>query len=86
MHDFAPVDLGGLAIISWVLVKVLGPFARALATRIAGKASVTTATDPAVPQLREELEQLQERVDFLERTLASRRPPADLPRARPPVE
>ena len=84
MHDFALVDLGGLALISWVLVRVLGPFASALAKRIGGQASIATTTDPAVPQLREELEQLQERVDFLERTLASRQP-AELPRVRTPV-
>jgi len=33
------------------------------------------AEDPAVPQLRQELDQLQERVDFLERALASQQPP-----------
>lgn len=85
MHDFTLIDLGGLAAVSWVLVKVLGPFARALAKRIEGRAPIATTTDPAVPQLREELEQLHERVDFLERILASRQPPDELPQARTPV-
>jgi len=71
--------------IAWVLVRVLGPVASALAKRIGGRVSITTATDPAVAQLRAELEQLHERVDFLERTLASRQPPAELPRVRTPV-
>ena len=85
MHDFALVDLGGLAIVGWVIVKVLGPFATTLAKRLEGRAPDATATDPAVPQLQDELEQLQERVDFLERAIASRQPPAELPRMRTPV-
>jgi len=39
----------------------------------------------AVGWVQEELEQLQQRVDFLERALASRQPPAELPRDRTPV-
>jgi len=84
MHDFTIVDLGGLLAASWVLVRVLGPIASALARRIEGRESITAA-DPAVPQLREELEQLHERLDFLERAVASRQPPAELPRTRTPV-
>ena len=83
--SFQLVDLGGMAVASWVLVRVLGPVASAVARRIGGQASITTATDPAVPQLQDELDQLQERVDFLERTLASRQPPAELSRGRPPL-
>jgi hypothetical protein len=85
MHDFALVDLGGLAIVGWVLVRVLGPFATTLAKRLEGRAPTTAEPDPAVPQLQEELDQLQERVDFLERAIASRQPPAELPRMRTPV-
>lgn len=84
MHDFTIVHLGGLVAVGWVLVRVLGPIASALARRIEGRVPIT-ATDPAVPQLREELEQLHERVDFLERAVASRQPPAELPRVRTPV-
>jgi hypothetical protein len=85
MHDFTIFDLGGLAAVSWVFVKVLGPVARALAKRLEGRPPTDIATDPAVPQLQDELEQLHERVDFLERALASRQPPAELPRTRTPV-
>jgi hypothetical protein len=85
MHDFTLVDLGGLAAVAWVFVKVLGPVARSLAKRIVGGAPMTTVMDPAVPELREELEQLQERIDFLERALASRQSPTELPRERTPV-
>jgi hypothetical protein len=85
MHEFSPFDLAGLVAVGWVLVRVLGPLASALAKRIEGRAPTTTDTDPAIPQLQEELEQLQERVDFLERALASRQPPAELPRDRTPV-
>jgi hypothetical protein len=85
MHDFTIFDLGGLAAVAWVFVKVLGPVARALAKRLEGRRPTDTATDPAVPQLQDEIEQLHERVDFLERALASRQPPAELPRTRTPV-
>jgi hypothetical protein len=86
MHDFALIDLGGLLAISWVLVMVLGPVARALAKRIEGRGPLNRAVDSGVPeQLREQMEELHERVDFLERALGSRPPPADLPRGRTPV-
>jgi hypothetical protein len=84
MHEFSIVDLGGLLAAAWVFVRVLGPIASALARRIEGRDSITP-TDPAVPQLREELEQLHERLDFLERAVASRQPPAELPPTRTPV-
>ncbi len=59
------------------------PIGRAIAARIRGESSTTTAaTDPAVldelDRLREELGQLQERLDFTERLLADRRQPAAL--------
>ncbi len=85
MHEFTIIDLGGLVAAGWVLVKVLGPFASALAKRIESSTPIATASDAAIPQFREELEQLYERVDFLERALASRQPPAELPRVRTPV-
>ena len=84
MHDFTIFDLGGLIAAGWVLVRVLGPVATALAKRIEGRGPITTE-DPAVPQLRQELEELHERIDFLERALASRQPPTELPRAHTPV-
>jgi hypothetical protein len=85
MHDFTIFDLGGVVAVGWVLVKVLGPFARALAKRLEGGVPSAIGTDPEVHELREELEQLHERVDFLERTIASRPTPAELPRVRTPV-
>ena len=85
MHEFGLIDLGGLAVAGWVLVRVLGPVAKAVAKRIEGRGSTTTMDDPAVPQLRAELEELQERLDFLERALATRQSPAQLPEPRTPV-
>ena len=84
MHEFTIVDLGGLVAAGWVLVRVLGPVATALAKRIEGRSSIPL-DDPAVPQLREELEELHERIDFLERALAARQPPSELPRTRTPT-
>jgi hypothetical protein len=84
VHEFTIVDLGGLVAASWVLVGVLGPVATALAKRIEGRSSMPT-DDPAAHRLREELEELHERLDFLERALAARQPPAELPKARTPV-
>jgi len=66
------------------LVRIFGPVATALAKRIEGRGPTTT-DDPAVHQLREELEELHERVDFLERALAEPRPPTELPQAHTPV-
>jgi hypothetical protein len=85
MHDFTIFDLGGLVAVGWVLVRVLGPVATALAKRIEGRAPISTADDLAVHQLREELGEVHERIDFLERALATRQPPAELPRADTPV-
>lgn len=84
MHDFTLIDLAGLATAGWVIVMVLGPFARALARRLE-RSAPAPAPDPEVTQLQAELDQLQERVDFLERVLASQQPPAELPRERTPV-
>jgi predicted transcriptional regulator len=84
MHSFSPVDLAAVIACGWVIVKVLGPVARALARRIEGQPPAS-AEEPAVHQLRDELDELHERVDFLERALVSRQPPAERPRERTPV-
>jgi hypothetical protein len=84
MHDFNPVDLAGIIACGWVFVKVLGPVARALARRIEGHPPVSS-DEPAVHQLRDELDELHERVDFLERALVTRPPVAELPPERTPV-
>lgn len=83
MHEFSIVDLGGLLVAGWVFVRVLGPVATALARRIEGRGP--TSDDPAVHQLRGDLEELHERLDFVERALAARQPPTELPQARTPV-
>lgn len=85
MHDFTIFDLGGLVAVAFVFVKVLGPIARAFARRLEGKAPVAVADDSQVHELRDELDQLQERVDFLERAIVARPPAAELPRVRTPV-
>jgi hypothetical protein len=85
MHEFSPFDLAGVAIIGVVFIKILGPVARAFANRLEGKTPAAIADDPAVDQLRDQLEELYERVDFLERTLASRPPAAELPQPHTPV-
>ena len=87
MHEFSPFDLGGLVVVCWVLVKVLGPVAGAVARRIEGRPQPqpSVADDPAVYQMQREVEELQERVDFLERTIAARQPAAELPHPRTPV-
>lgn len=84
MHEFGLVDLAGLVAAGWVIVRVLGPVATALARRIEGRAPAV-ADDAELHQLREEFAELQERVDFLERALADRPHQAELPRARTPV-
>jgi hypothetical protein len=84
MHEFTIVDLGGLAVAGWILVRVLGPVATALAKRIEGRGPTTT-DDPAVHHLRADLEELHERIDFVERALAARQPPTELPRPKTPV-
>jgi hypothetical protein len=86
MSGFGPFDLGGLVAVGWVFVKVLGPVARALARRIEGGSPTQIASDePVVHQLRGEMDELHERVDFLERALVSRPPAPELPRERTPV-
>lgn len=84
MHEFTLVDLGGLVAAGWVLVRVLGPVATAVARRIEGRSAISS-DDPAVHQLREELEELHQRIDFLERALVAGPPPAEQPRAQTPA-
>lgn len=84
MHEFGLIDLGGLVAAGWVIVRVLGPVATALARRIEGRLPATT-DDSDVHQLREELEELHERVDFLERAIGAPQPPAELPRPQTPA-
>ena len=84
MHEFTVIDLAGVVAIGLVFIRVLGPVARALAKRIEGRAPAVI-DDPAVDQLRGELDELHERVDFLERAITTRQPPVELPKERTPV-
>ena len=87
MHDFGIYDLAGLVAAGFIIVRVLGPLAVALAKRIEGRPPAAP-DDSAAGELRgelDELDELYERVDFLERALAARRPAAELPESRTPV-
>ncbi|MEP6573435.1 MAG: hypothetical protein ABJD11_12095 [Gemmatimonadota bacterium] len=82
---FTVIDLGGLAVVGYVIGRVLTPIAGALGRRMEGQAVIASDSDPVVQELRGELDQLQERVDFLERAIASGKSSAELPPMRTPV-
>jgi hypothetical protein len=85
MNGFSPFDLGGLVAVCWVFVRVLGPVAVAVAKRIEARPQQNAVDDPAVYQMQRDVEELQERVDFLERTLAAPSAPHELPQRRTPA-
>jgi hypothetical protein len=66
------LTLGVLGLGTWAAVRLLGPFAGALADRLRHRPS-TGIDDTATAELRAELEAIQERVDFLERAMAAGR-------------
>jgi methyl-accepting chemotaxis protein len=75
-----------VAVLVWGAVKVLGPISQALARRIGGHADVSddmkaelTAVHQEMGQLREQLAEMQERLDFTERLLARSGAGARLP-------
>ena len=76
----SPFDVVGLLVVGFVAVKILAPLAQAVSERIRGRAA---AADPAlvaeVTQLRERLAEVEERVDFAERLLASKEQAVQLP-------
>ncbi len=76
------VEVASILGFTWIIVRVLGPFASALAKRLEGRPSSVTSPDPAIPELRADLEALQERLDFLERAVAAQKHQSD--RALPP--
>ena len=84
MHEFTLIDLGGVIALALALFGIFGPVARALAKRIEGRGPAVI-DDRAVDQLRGDLDELHERVDFLERAITARQPPAELPKERTPV-
>ena len=56
---------------------IIGRFASAFAKRLELPAREAAPPDPAVGELRQELEALQERLDFIERVLATQKEPTD---------
>jgi hypothetical protein len=70
------LSLGVTALLAWAAVRLLGPFAVALADRLRRRDGVPL-DDGALETLRSELEALQERLDFVERTLTTRSSSAD---------
>jgi hypothetical protein len=85
--------LGVLGLITWAGIRLLAPFATTLAQRLRRPAT-PAIDDSAMLALREELDAVQERLDFVERVIASQRsaspigpPPAqlDVSRARTPT-
>jgi hypothetical protein len=64
------LDVGAIAV-SVIVVR----FAIALAKRLEARPPVVTPPDPTVGELREQLDAMQERVDFLERALVAQKNP-----------
>lgn len=76
-----PGDVLGLLVVAFALTKILGPVGAAIGDRIRGRREV--APDPRlegeVEELRLRLAEVEERLDFAERLLASKEPPTQLP-------
>ena len=64
--------LGVLGLATWAAVRLVGPFASALAERLRHRPSAGI-DDTAAAELRAELEAVQERLDFLERAMTAGR-------------
>jgi len=69
MHDAFPIILVIGAIAGCVMLTRL---VSALAKRLEARPPVVAPPDPAIGELREELDAMQERLDFLERALVAR--------------
>ncbi len=76
-----------LGIMGWTAVKILGPIGQAFARRIGGRSADEEFMENRVESLAQELDQLklqlaetQDRVDFAERLLAQHRQADQLPR------
>ena len=70
MHEAFPVILvvGAVAVCA-----IIGRFASALAKRLEARPPGVAPPDPAIEELREELDAMQERLDFLERALVAQK-------------
>ena len=80
-----------IGVIATIAVSVIiVRFASALAKRLERRPSAGAAPDPAMGELREELDAMQERLDFLERALVAQKNQSVLPaagdRANPHVQ
>ena len=64
--------LGVLGLATWAAVRLVGPFASALAERLRHRPSAGI-DDATAAELRAELEAVQERLDFLERAMTAGR-------------
>lgn len=71
MRDLLPIIVVVAA--AGLLGRVLGPFASAFAKRLTASEPSIAPPDPAIGELREELETMQERLDFLERALVAQK-------------
>lgn len=78
-----------LGIMAWTAVKILGPVGQAFAHRIGGGSESHPLLEQRVDQLSEELDQVRaqlaethERLEFAERLLAQGRTPDQLPAGR----
>jgi len=70
MHDAFPVIL----VIGVVAVSaIIGRFASAFAKRLEARPPIVAPPDPTIGELREELDAMQERLDFLERALVAQK-------------
>ncbi len=74
-----------MGIMGWTAVKIFGPIGQALAKRIAGEGEGSHLLDrrvdaltASVDELRRELAETHERLDFTERLLAQERAPSQL--------
>jgi len=76
------VEVATLLGLTWIVVRILGPFASALAKRLQERRPLVAPPDPAIPELRAQVEELQERLDFLERAVVAQKHSSD--RALPP--
>ena len=75
-----------LAIMAWAAVKIFGPLGQSLALRLGGGAHGNPQLEDRIERLAEELDQVKgelaethERLDFTERLLAQGRTPDQLP-------
>ena len=70
MNDALPVILVvGVIAVSIVLVRVASAFAR----RLEARPPTVALPDPGIEELRQELDAMQERLDFLERALVAQK-------------